>query len=1014
MFRYDSPGLNGRGGSHAFLGLASPYQHWSQRDFDAEYIWGLLAMRLTAPAPTASTASNNQKEYIYIYKTIDQYVIMSLEILSINNNSQNCSTDIGGNETSYADPLVIKDDDDEQSIMSLHRECKDDGMYDTSAADNSIVVTTTTLTTPLENNPQRKDHLPQQQQPLPPQPQQLGTDVDANHITASNSSTHADDDSAATLTPPLPIMIVSNKCETVFVSSDGDVLTSRCRHTPYPTWSASSSSMGDGSGASHHHHSNSSNTNGSNTAIGAFPVLAAVVCCDNSTYHRNHTGYSHNNGDDRGFTNSPHRHDQNASPIIHPYTDSRHNNHNDFNDVNETTTSVINHTSVSNDVHRGDVEPSDTASGNGTLLFMKSFDQSQFSEMGALDETPWMAPISRQNDNVPNVTTTATSTARTDPQQNHPNRSNSGSTAKAAPRRLQQPLQLFHGVPTFVSYFSSIKIRHVSAHVTGAHVLLISHPGILYAYGLNTYGQLGIGFKSHSRDVHQGYVMRPTIVTSLLENGGKTIACAAGVSHSLVVVEVEQQRMIKSRSLEMVTQKQPRGTSSSVLRTRQQSDATNTTATTTGLQESEIVKYHQIYGFGRNDYMKIGLVSPTRDMSLPKSSNGSNATTTMPGTDSLATNQNTMIDQNECVLFPRRVALRCSVIHKKLDGASSISKVNEFPPKGIFAIAASSEHSAALVHQPNGDIELYTWGNATYGTLGLPPSATSTTITTTTAVFRIAPYPSLVACLCKTSNTEVQAHQLLRNDRNEFPMTMSLSRCCSFVVTNIGRIFSFGTSEDGMLGLGRSVSETQTPMEVLLPEDARHEKVISVSAGTLHVTVCTNAGHVYSWGARSHAGFDIQTSSNSSLQQNHKAPTIMKGPTPIEDLIQFEWSPRHVEFSNSTIHGRSKHYSHSDGIPKQPPKIVQARAGNDCTFFVTDCGKVLSSGKSSGRFGQGEYDADVTIPKPLFGGLHLFQQKENNLTSSGMSNDSNNDNDNTHPQATTTSLRSKARRLASV
>ena len=277
------------------------------------------------------------------------------------------------------------------------------------------------------------------------------------------------------------------------------------------------------------------------------------------------------------------------------------------------------------------------------------------------------------------------------------------------------------------------------------------------------------------------------------------------------------------------------------------------------------------------------------------------------------------------------------------------------------------------------------------------------------ATFRIAPHPSLVACLSKVSKVGARTQRLLRTDMNEFPTAMSLSRCCSFVVTNLGRCFSFGTSEDGMLGLGRSVTETHTPMEIKFHEDVLQEKIISVSAGTLHVTICTKSGRVYSWGSRSHAGFDIQSSSTMMQQQNRKPPTVMKGPTPIEDLIQFEWSPRRVELSNSTIHGRSKSYQYSDAV-QELPKIVQARAGNDCTFFITDCGKVLSSGKSSGRLGQGEYDTDVTIPKPLFGGLHLFQPKENRQSFSTQKSID----ESAHPRSTTISLRSKARRLASV
>jgi alpha-tubulin suppressor-like RCC1 family protein len=87
-----------------------------------------------------------------------------------------------------------------------------------------------------------------------------------------------------------------------------------------------------------------------------------------------------------------------------------------------------------------------------------------------------------------------------------------------------------HGIPTFCQAFTNIKIGAISAHPLGAHVLLISKAGLLYSFGANQRGQLGIGIAGSA-------VPRPTIVTPLLENGGKATACAAGVFHSLVVVE---------------------------------------------------------------------------------------------------------------------------------------------------------------------------------------------------------------------------------------------------------------------------------------------------------------------------------------------------------------------------------------------------------------------------------------------------------------------------------------------
>lgn len=57
--------------------------------------------------------------------------------------------------------------------------------------------------------------------------------------------------------------------------------------------------------------------------------------------------------------------------------------------------------------------------------------------------------------------------------------------------------QLFyHGIPVFLSTLSQIRIVKVSAHPLGAHTLLISDDALLFTYGLNNRGQLGIGIKT--------------------------------------------------------------------------------------------------------------------------------------------------------------------------------------------------------------------------------------------------------------------------------------------------------------------------------------------------------------------------------------------------------------------------------------------------------------------------------------------------------------------------------------
>jgi alpha-tubulin suppressor-like RCC1 family protein len=475
----------------------------------------------------------------------------------------------------------------------------------------------------------------------------------------------------------------------------------------------------------------------------------------------------------------------------------------------------------------------------------------------------------------------------------------------------------YHGVPSFLGSFANVKIKSVSAHPLGSHVLLISNAGLLYSYGLNNYGQLGIGIKSSVNSLYRGYVMPPTIVTPLVENGGKAIACAAGVSHSLVVVETEERRLVKARSFDQTRQRHQQAGQS---RRYQRSHS-----------DTESVSYHQLYGFGRNDYMKIGLASPK----ISKHNS----------------------DEMESVLLPHRVGLRCSV-------RSQESWDDHEPlPQGIFAIAASLDHSAALVRRASGDVELYTWGNAMYSALGLPQPTTGIVNNSKKSPHsssikklpvRIVPVPSFVACLSKTSNPDAKIKSQLMHD--EYPTNLSLGRHCSFVTTSAGRCFSFGESEEGMLGLGENVIEAEKPTEILMPPEARDDMIVSVSAGSSHVIARTRSGCVYGWGTRCQAG--LPCASNSSKEQL-AAKSKKKGHALPLEVVEVAWTPERISPFNSS-----------------PEKVVEACAGFDCSIFVLESGKVYSTGKNSGRLGQGELYEDVKLPKPLFGGLHLWMKRD--------------------------------------
>jgi len=416
--------------------------------------------------------------------------------------------------------------------------------------------------------------------------------------------------------------------------------------------------------------------------------------------------------------------------------------------------------------------------------------------------------------------------------------------------RQSQASDFFHGIPMFSVPFAHIRVAQLSAHALGSHVLLISDAGLLYSYGSNSHGQLGIGTRNPVP------VSSPSIVTPLVENGGKAISCAAGVRHSLVVVATESQRLLKQDHR----------------RSKERKNA-------------EWFTHHQMYGFGQNEYMKIGLVQPR---------SGSQ-------------------DEDENICLPRRVALRCRV---------ESGAVGE----GILTIRASADHSAAIVRKSSGDVELYSWGNASHGALGLPPDRIPAT--QGDSMLKIVPLPSCVPSLSYKCHDDPPPSSLLL--QQEYPTDVSLGERCSFVTTSLGRCFAFGFSEDGMLGLAKSHTEQHLPREIEFPSVGNKVFVSCISAGGAHTVATTNHGEAYAWGNRVNVG----------VQSNDDDPV--------------QWIPRKMV------------------CPSQSDEVFQAVAGFDNVVLVVRDGRVLSTGVGSGRLGQGVTTDMISAPSPMFGGLQLF------------------------------------------
>lgn len=416
------------------------------------------------------------------------------------------------------------------------------------------------------------------------------------------------------------------------------------------------------------------------------------------------------------------------------------------------------------------------------------------------------------------------------------------------------PPSVMHGVPTCLPGLSEIHVTHISAHPLGSHVLLISSDALLFSYGLNDCGQLGLG-------TPETFVRTPTLVTAVLEGGGKTVTCSAGVDNSLIVVKTLDRR-VRSRNaavnLHRVTSSPPR------------LDQAKSEEGEGRAPDDVMMYHHQVYGFGSNASNKLGLVNS---------------------------------DENANLSLPHRVALHAKVWP---EAAKSL------PMSGVFQVATSVNHSAALVRRGTGSIEMYTWGEPRFHALGEEVSASALR-------GESVAFPTKVEALSyRPPSSENGEDSISYLQESEYPAKLTLGPNCTFVITNTGRCLSIGTNENGLLGLGKA-SES-APTAIPFPNDG---PISSVSVGAQHALATSVSGHVYSWG---HDPASKRTTSR----------------------------PVQVAFLPTT----------------------KAAAGFDSSAFVSRSGIVHTCGLKSGRLGQGEVPPNPKLPTPLFGGLRLWREGE--------------------------------------
>jgi len=547
--------------------------------------------------------------------------------------------------------------------------------------------------------------------------------------------------------------------------------------------------------------------------------------------------------------------------------------------------------------------------------------------------------------------------------------------------QYKQQRPMIPGIPQKVSFFQDLRVTTISTHPMGNHVLFISSEGLLFAFGDNTFGQCGVGATAIPN------ITEPTMVTAFLENGGKASAISAGVDYSLVVVRTNLERiekLLRSKHQQnsttgrtiLSTTHSNSNVASTTINHHPPPSSIITTATTTSLASGSStgsgsmmthVGHHQMYAFGNNEGDKLGLIN---------------------GKSTLATTNTTMASPNYCnnnhniVPLPRRVALHSKIFSdedynmpprrgKRRNGSTATSTnawfhsavSEDFPTPGIFCVEASQYHSMALVHLPDGTIELYSWGispSVEYGALGCTSSFTEDTLTS------LSTTPTVVL----TSRPTPFSSRSRKNDNNDFPLRISLGLHCSFITYKSGQVLSMGYSSDGLLGLGPGIISAAQPTPIVFEKSTNsggNVIIRQVSVGHRHAIAISSAGKAYSWGIRANGRLGQGNNYHNSSPHGRSHPRIHGS----EEEGSIVWTPQLVAFE----YGNNSEYNHNNNV-RGSAKVYRAAAGPDASIFILSDGQVLSCGKQSGQLGQGTVTSDSMKLTPMFGGLYLWKDEE--------------------------------------
>lgn len=203
-----------------------------------------------------------------------------------------------------------------------------------------------------------------------------------------------------------------------------------------------------------------------------------------------------------------------------------------------------------------------------------------------------------------------------------------------------------------------------------------------------------------------------------------------------------------------------------------------------------------------------------------------------------------------------KLGLGAAALASPSPAALSFTPVPAFMPglgRRVLQVACGSRHTVALVLEealPQA-VQVFSWGSAAAGALGLPPSLLP------------RPDPAMVGAPCVCTPTRVPAFVGL--------CVAQLAACGShtLALTSAGTVWTWGEGLYGRCGSG-SEADVLQPLE--LPQHLfGGGPVVHVAAGGFHSLAVTAAGAAYAWGGGEHGQLSMGVAANALLPQRIKS-----------------------------------------------------------------------------------------------------------------------------------------------